>query len=393
MTMNPSNRIRHVEEYYFSSKLAQIAAMNKSGSPVLNLGIGSPDMSPPKEVIDTLISESLRQDVHGYQSYRGLPALRNAFAKYYKDQLSVSLDPEGEILPLMGSKEGIMHIAMSFLNEGDKVLVPNPGYPSYAATTKLAGGEPVFYNLDEHQNWQPDFEHLASLNPKEVKMMWINYPNMPTGAKPDLDVCKRLIEFCTKNQILLCHDNPYNHILNDRPTSIFAIDGSKHCCLELASLSKCYNMAGWRVGAIIGSDEHIKMVLRFKSNMDSGMFKPIQLAAAKALTFGSDWFESMNNVYRERQKAAQQIMDLLDCTYDIESSGLFVWAKAPNYIKDVEAWIEDILIKARVFITPGFIFGSNGQRYIRISLCNELDAYQLAFKKIDNYFIKSIAAV
>lgn len=392
MIIKPSKRIGEVKAYYFATKLAQIAEMNKSGIPVVNLGIGSPDLLPPAEIIEALQTSAEEADANKYQSYKGIPELREAFAYHYKDQMSISIDPSSEILPLIGSKEGIMHISMSFLNEGDKVLVPNPGYPSYRVTAELAGAKPLFYDLTEESNWLPDFDKIEENDLSAVKIMWINYPNMPTGAGASRAFYKDLVSFAKRNEILICHDNPYNFILNDTPLSIFNIDGAKECALELYSLSKCFNMAGWRVGALIGAEEYIDVVMRFKSNMDSGMYKPVQKAAAKALHLGEDWFESLNVHYRSRREKARKIFDLLDCSYSDDSVGMFVWAKVPDYIADVESWIEEILIKARVFITPGFIFGTNGERYVRIALCSDESILQNAFDKIDQHFVKSIAS-
>lgn len=392
MIIKPSKRIGEVKAYYFATKLAQIAEMNKSGVPVINLGIGSPDLLPPAEVIETLQASAEEVDANKYQSYKGIPELREAFAHHYKQQMSISIDPSSEILPLIGSKEGIMHISMSFLGEGDKVLVPNPGYPSYRVTAELAGAEPLFYDLTEKSNWLPDFAKIEENDLSAVKIMWINYPNMPTGASASRAFYKDLVSFAKRNEILICHDNPYNFILNDTPLSIFNIDGAKDCALELYSLSKCFNMAGWRVGALVGAKEYIDVVMRFKSNMDSGMYKPVQKAAAKALHLGEEWFESLNVHYRSRREKAREIFDLLDCSYSDDSVGMFVWAKVPDYIADVEGWIEEILVKARVFITPGFIFGTNGERYVRIALCSDESILQNAFDKIDQHFVKSIAS-
>ena len=391
MIIKPSHRIGEVKEYYFSTKLAQIAEMSKQGEPVINLGIGSPDLLPPAEVLDELKNAVNETDANKYQPYKGIPELRAAFAHHYLSMMDVAIDPNKEILPLIGSKEGIMHIAMSFLGEGDQVLVPNPGYPSYKVTTELAGAEAILYDLIAENDWLPNFEVLESLDLSRVKIIWINYPNMPTGAKATRSFYEKLVAFALRNKILICHDNPYNFILNDHPLSIFNIEGAKECALELYSLSKCFNMAGWRVGALIGDQKYVDVVMRFKSNMDSGMYKPVQKAAAKALHMGSDWFESLNVHYRRRREKAWAIYDLLDCTYRKESVGMFVWARVPEYIADVEAWIEEILIAARVFITPGFIFGTNGDRYVRIALCSDEETLDNALRKIDQKFIKSIA--
>ncbi len=391
MIINPSNRIGDVKSYYFATKLAEIAEMNTRGEDVLNLGIGSPDLLPPSDIIETLREASLAPEANKYQPYKGISALREGFSHHYQSMLGVSINPDTEILPLMGSKEAIMHISMSFLNDGDLVLVPNPGYPSYRVTAELAGATPVLYDLTEDMNWLPDLKKLERLDLTRVKLMWINYPNMPTGAIIDDLSLKALIDFADRHHILLCHDNPYNFILNEQPRSIFNIDGAWACCLELYSLSKCFNMSGWRVGGLIGNKDYIDVVLRFKSNMDSGMYKPIQIAAAKALHLNKDWFEYLNQIYRNRREAAYEIFDLLDCTYERDSAGLFIWAKAPSYIQDVTSWVDDILSQAKVFITPGVIFGSNGENYVRIALCSSTEQLHQARYRIESRFVKSLA--
>ena len=349
MIIKPSERIGDVKEYYFATKLAEIGGMNARGANVLNLGIGSPDLLPPKEVIDELKNATDLPRANMYQSYRGLLELRQAFANHYMQMMDVSIEGSSEVLPLIGSKEGIMHIAMSFLNPGDEVLVPNPGYPAYRVTAELAGAKSIFYELSEEGNWLPDIVQLSKLDLSNVKLMWINYPNMPTGANISLGDLKQLVDFTRENGILLCHDNPYNFILNPKPKSIFNIEGAKENCIELYSLSKCYNMAGWRVGALIAGSEIISTVMRFKSNMDSGMYLPVQKAAVAALKMGNEWFDELNSIYRKRQQQAFRIFDLLDCTYDVTCGGMFVWAKVPGYIADVEQWIDDILQEAKVF--------------------------------------------
>lgn len=391
MIIKPSHRIGEVKAYYFATKLAQIAEMNQTGEPVINLGIGSPDLLPPPEVIAELKNAANEVDANKYQSYKGIPELRDAFANHYADRLRVTIDSKSEVLPLIGSKEGIMHIAMSFLSPGDEVLVPNPGYPSYRVTTELAGATSRYYDLTDQTSWLPDLETLDQQDLSKVKLMWINYPHMPTGATIELSFYEKLVAFALKHQILICHDNPYNYILNDEPLSIFNVLGAKECAIELFSLSKCYNMAGWRVGALIGAKEYVDVVMRFKSNMDSGMYKAVQKAAIAALGMGDDWFNNINAEYRKRRAIVWQIFDLLECSYKKDSAGLFVWAKVPDYISDVETWVEDILQQARVFITPGFIFGTNGERYVRIALCSDVQTLQKAFDKIEQVFIKSIA--
>jgi len=370
MIVSGSNRVAKVETYYFASKLAEIARLNTEGRKIINLGIGSPDLSPPQIVLDTLVEGIHSSDAHKYQSYRGIPELRSAFSKFYFQNFEVLLNSETEVLPLIGSKEGIMHISMAFLNEGDKVLIPDPGYPTYASATKLAGGLPVAYNLKEINDWLPNFDELESEDLSDVKIMWINYPHMPTGKTADITFYKRLVEFALRNNILICHDNPYSFILNDSPLSIFQVENAKKCCLELMSLSKTYNMAGWRVGAVLGSQEYINLIMRFKSNMDSGMYKPVQLAACKALSMKQDWFGFINDIYRRRREKVWEIMDLLDVEYSKDAAGLFVWGK-PRSSKDVKQWVDEILYKAEVFITPGFVFGKNGSEYLRIALCTE----------------------
>lgn len=391
MIIKPSNRISDVKTYYFATKLAEIARMNETGEAVLNLGIGSPDLLPPKEVIETLKSASEGSTANKYQPYKGTKLLREAFSNHYEKMLRVAVNPETEILPLIGSKEGIMHIAMSFLNEGDEVLVPNPGYPSYSATAALAGATPIYYNLNAKNNWLPNLDELRKKNLTKVKIMWINYPNMPTGANMDISTLKELVGFTKEHNILLCHDNPYNFILNDSPRSIFTIPEARENCLELYSLSKCFNMSGWRVGALVGKKEYVDTVLRFKSNMDSGMYLPIQHAAAKALSLDNKWFDELNQHYAKRRKIVYEIFDLLNCEYDISGSGMFVWAKAPSYITDVKEWMDELLQQARVFLTPGFIFGSNGSDYVRISLCADEEKLKQAKGRIERRFIKAIA--
>lgn len=393
MIISPSDRIGKVKTYYFATKLAQIAQMNEEGAPIINLGIGSPDQLPPTAVIDKLGEASRGEDVNKYQSYTGLPQLKEAFADWYQRHFNVDVDPTKEVLPLIGSKEGIMHIAMSFLNPGDKVLVPDPGYPAYRMTTLLAGAEPLPFDLRADNDWQPDWEALEQEDLSKVKIMWVNYPNMPTGAKGSRALFEKLIAFGKKHSILICHDNPYGFILNDQPMSIMEVAGAEEVALELNSLSKCYNMSGWRVGVMVANQEVISSVLKFKSNMDSGMYKPLQIAATEALSQDQAWFDSLNEEYERRRKVVWEIMDILQCQYDKDSAGLFVWGLVPQDINDTEAWVEEILQKTRVFITPGFIFGTNGAKYIRISLCTSVEIFQEALRKIEKYIIleKSIA--
>jgi aspartate/methionine/tyrosine aminotransferase len=391
MIISPSHRIAQVEEYYFATKLAEIAEMNKAGAPVINLGIGSPDLPVHPNVTNILASESLKDGASMYQSYRGVPALREALANHYQSRFQADINPHSEILPLIGSKEGIMHIAMSFLNPGDKVLVPNPGYPAYRATAKIAGAEVIDYKLSEVTGWLPDLASLEKTDLSDVKIMWINYPHMPTGANATLAVFEELVAFARRYKILICHDNPYNYILNPTPLSIFQIAGAKDCALELFSFSKGYNMAGWRIGALVGAPDNLNAVMRFKSNMDSGMYKPAQLAAVEALKLDHKWFDALNTVYQDRRTIVWELFDLLGCNYDKYATGMFVWAKVPDHIADVESYVDEILQQARVFITPGFIFGSQGERYLRISLCTESNMIKQAIKLIERQFIKAIA--
>jgi len=380
--MKIADRLQHTEEYYFSKKLSQIAELNKNGIQVLNLGIGSPDLQPPAIVIDTLIEESKNPHNHAYQKYNGIPALRNAISTWYDREYSVSLNPETEILPLMGSKEGIMHICMTYLQPGDEALVPNPGYPSYLSAVRLSGATPISYELKEEENWLPDLAALSKSDLSRVKLMWINYPHMPSGAKANRELFQELIAFAKENQILLCHDNPYSFILNDEQISILSIPGSKDVAIELNSFSKTFNMAGWRIGMLLGAAERISEVLRFKSNMDSGMFYPLQMAASKALSLNKDWYTELNQVYRKRREKVYELLDLLNCTYDKNQVGMFMWAKIADKHQDSYALADEILDKSRVFITPGGIFGSQGIKHIRISLCAPESVFTEAIKRI-----------
>lgn len=377
-----AKRLEGISEYYFSQKLREIESLNKEGKNIINLGIGSPDLPPHPDVIRTLQEEAEKPGVHGYQGYKGIPALRQAFADWYQQWYQVSLDPDTEILPLLGSKEGIVHICMTYLNEGDEALIPDPGYPTYSSAVKLAGGKPVAYLLQEAQNWYPDLEALASTNLSKVKLMFVNYPHMPTGQQTDPDLFENLVNFAKAHDILLVHDNPYSFILNNQPLSLLKVSGAKEVVLELNSLSKSHNMAGWRIGMLGGSKERIEEVLRFKSNMDSGMFMPLQLAAAKALSLGSDWYSHINSIYAERRDKVYRILDMLGCTYSLSQVGLFVWAKIPERYPDAYALSDEILYGSNVFLTPGGIFGSQGNRYIRISLCGDLSRFEQAITRI-----------
>lgn len=381
-----ATRLNVAETYYFARKLAEIRQMNAVNEvQVINLGIGSPDLPPHDNVINALQGAASKPDAHAYQSYKGIPELSKAFADWYKRYFAVSLDPEQEILPLIGSKEGVMHITMSFLNAGDHVLVPNPGYPAYAMTAKLAGATPLFFDLKEELDWLPDLDELSSMDLSKVKMMWVNYPNMPTGGKATLDFFNKLLAFGVKNNILICHDNPYTFILNENPLSIMQAAGSDTHALELTSLSKNYNMAGWRVGAVAGNKFFIDTILKYKSNMDSGMFKPLQVAAVEALGLGNDWFTYLNGVYAKRKVIAIEIMEALGCIPLLNGAGMFVWAKVPNDILSSEQYADDILEKSKVFITPGSIFGSKGDRYLRISLCSNESQFNTALERVQAY--------
>ena len=366
--MKAAKRLDTVQEYYFSTKLREVARLAAAGKPIINMGIGSPDLQPPVKVLEAIQGSLMDVNAHKYQSYQGLPELRNAISNFYKDKFKVIANPDDEVLPLMGSKEGIMHISMAFLNDGDKVLIPNPGYPTYTSVTKLVGAVPLFYDLNASNNWQPNFEELEKQNLTDVKIMWVNYPHMPTGTKALKETFKKLIAFGNKHQILIINDNPYSFILNDTPMSILEVEGAKEIALELNSLSKTFNMAGWRVGMLLGNATHIKEVLKVKSNMDSGMFYGIQKGAIQALQLSDDWFLDQNKIYQERRDLIWQLADQLNCTYDRNSTGLFVWAKIPKGKKATEV-TDAILYDKDIFITPGTVFGSQGEGYIRFSLC------------------------
>ena len=376
-----ADRLNTVEEYYFSKKLREVSLLIASGKPIINLGIGSPDMPPPQKVVEALVEGLQNPGAHKYQSYQGIPALREAMAAFYKEHFKVSLSPTSEILPLMGSKEGIMHISMAYLNESDAVLIPNPGYPTYQSVTKLVGATPVFYELDAENGWLPDLKAIEKQDLSKVKLMWINYPHMPTGANPTQRLFKDLVAFAKRHNILIVNDNPYSFILNDAPQSILSVPGAKDVCLELNSLSKTFNMAGWRVGMVIGDSELINNVLRVKSNMDSGMFYGIQKGAIEALKCSSMWFVTLNSVYKERRDLVWKLADKLQCTYDTNATGLFVWAKLPPHLKS-EEFIDSVLKNNHIFITPGTIFGSKGEGYIRFSLCATEEELEEAIARI-----------
>lgn len=384
MDIKTADRLASVNEYYFSQKLREIEGLNQQGKNIINLGIGSPDLPPHPSVIETLQQEAAKENNHAYQSYKGSPVLRNAVAAWYKQWYNVDVNAATEVLPLIGSKEGIMHICMTYLNAGDEALIPNPGYPTYKTAVTLAGGNCINYNLTEEYNWLPNFEELEQRDLSKVKLWFVNYPHMPTGKLPTNDVFEKIIAFAKAHNILVVHDNPYSFILNDSPMSILSVDGAIDVAVELNSLSKSQNMAGWRVGILCGSKDRIDEVLRFKSNMDSGMFLPVQLAAAKALGLGKEWYDSINNIYKQRKEKALEILDLLKCTYDVAQSGMFVWAKVPSSFKDSFALSDEVLYNANVFITPGGIFGSNGNNYIRISLCAPIQKFDEAIARIKN---------
>ena len=363
-----AKRLDTVQEYYFSKKLREVRGLVAAGKPIINMGIGSPDLQPPTKVLEAIQGSLNDVSAHKYQSYQGLPELRNAISNFYKHKFSVDTNPENEVLPLMGSKEGIMHISMAFLNEGDKVLIPNPGYPTYTSVTKLVGAEPLFYNLSDATNWQPNFEELEKEDLSEVKIMWVNYPHMPTGTDATLETFKKLVAFGKKHHILIINDNPYSFILNDNPISILQVEGAKEIALELNSLSKTFNMSGWRVGMVLGNAAFINEILKVKSNMDSGMFYGIQKGAIEALHLSDSWFSEQNKIYEERRNLIWELADKLNATYSKNATGLFVWAKITEGKKSEEV-TDSILYDKDIFITPGTIFGSQGEGYIRFSLC------------------------
>ena len=378
--MQTANRLKEVQEYYFSAKLREIRALEKEGKEVLNLGIGSPDLLPPNQVIEQLKMGSDLQGANQYQSYQGLPAFREAIAEFSKRQLNIVLNPEDEILPLMGSKEGIAHISLAYLNKGDQVLIPELGYPTYTSVTKMVEAEPIYYPLVEQDDWCPDWKFFDQLDYSKIKLLYLNYPHMPTGAKGSQEILEKFVEIAIKNKLLLIHDNPYSFILNDQPLSIFSVEGSKTCALELNSLSKSFNMSGWRVGWLSGASENIKNVLRIKSNLDSGMYQPIQRAAITALQQDEKWFEQLNRTYMARRECVFRLLDKLNCTYQKAQSGLFVWAQVP--VMDVDVLIDDLLANKHIFITPGHIFGAKGRRYLRVSLCAPIEVFEQAILRL-----------
>ena len=379
--MKVANRLNTVQEYYFSKKLREVRALASEGKPIINMGIGSPDLQPPNEVIEAIKKAVDVEGAHKYQSYQGLPEFREAVADFYKANYEVEVSPNDEILPLMGSKEGILHISMAFLNKGDQVLIPNPGYPTYTSVTNLVEATPVFYELTSENNWEPDFEQLEKEDVSNIKMMWVNYPHMPTGAKATEALFEKLIAFGKKHQILIINDNPYSFVLNNNPQSILKLRGAKETALELNSLSKSFNMAGWRVGMLLGASSFLKEVLKVKTQMDSGMFYGIQQGAIAALKVSSTWFTAINTVYEKRRKLVWKIADTLGCSYSKDTTGMFVWAKTPKGV-EAESMVDDLLYNKSIFIAPGSIFGSNGEGYIRFSLCVPEDKIKEALERL-----------
>ena len=380
----PADRLNLVSEYYFSRKLKEVARRNAEGENIISLAIGSPDMPPSPETIQTLCREAQRADAHGYQPTVGIAELREAMAAWYKRWYGVTLNPKTEIQPLIGSKEGILHVTLALANVGDKVLVPNPGYPTYTSLTRLLGCQVVNYDLREADDYQPDFDQLEQMDLSGVKLMWTNYPNMPTGAKAQMRTYERLVRFAQDHNIVVVNDNPYSFILNDCPLSLLQVDGAKDCCIEFNSMSKSHNMPGWRVGMLATNSQFVQWILKVKSNIDSGTFRPLQLAAAQAYANSAEWHRQANiTLYQERRNIAEQIMRTLGCTFNPNQAGMFLWGRIPDHYKDCEELTERVLNEAHVFITPGFIFGSNGQRYIRISLCAKKEKMQEALQRIE----------
>lgn len=381
--IKPADRLANVSEYYFSRKLKEVAKMNAEGKDIISLAIGSPDMPPSEETIKVLCEEAQKPNAHGYMPTVGIPELRQAMADWYKHWYNVDLDPNTEIQPLIGSKEGILHVTLAFVNPGDQVLIPNPGYPTYAAVNKILGSDIVYYDLLENNHWQPDFDALEKMDLSKVKLMWTNYPNMPTGGNASMELYARIVDFARRHHIVVVNDNPYSFILNKKPISILNVPGAKDCCIEFNSMSKSHNMPGWRFGMLSSNAQFIQWILKIKSNIDNGMFRPMQLAAAQAYHNSEEWHATYNfDVYQRRRNLAEQIMTTLGCTFDPEQVGMFLWGRIPDHYADVEQLTEKILHEARVFITPGFIFGSNGNRYIRISLCAKEEKIKEALQRI-----------
>ena len=382
--IEPADRVKQVQEYYFSKKLREVAKLNAEGADIISLGIGGPDRMPPVDVVDTLCAEAAAEGNHSYQPYVGIPALRRAFAGWYSRWYGVDLDPDTEIQPLIGSKEGILHVSLAFLNPGDGVLVPDPGYPTYTSVSRLAGAEIFTYDLTEENGWLPDFDALERLPLDRIKLMWINYPHMPTGTQASLDLFRKIVDFGRRHNIVIAHDNPYSFILNDKPLSLLQVEGARDIAIEMNSMSKSHNMAGWRVGMVASNPQFIQWILKVKSNIDSGQFKPLMLAAVKGLEAGKEWYDSINAEYGRRRKVAERIMTALGCTFDPAQRGLFLWGRIPDAEPSVETLADRVLYDARVFITPGFIFGRNGERYVRISLCATEEKMEQALFRIIN---------
>ncbi len=380
--IEPAKRLDTVKEYYFSLKLREVRSLMEKGKPIINMGIGSPDLNPPEAIYSAMTVALNSPGAHMYQSYKGRPELRAAMADFYQKSYQVKVNPESEILPMIGSKEAIMHISMAFLNPGDEVLIPNPGYPTYTSVTNLVQARARYYNLTEENNWLPDLQQIQSEGLEKVKMMWINYPHMPTGAIASKKVLKTIIDFARQHNILIVNDNPYSFILNDNPTSILEIEDAMDYAIELNSLSKSFNMAGWRVGMALGNTDHINTILKVKSNMDSGMFYGIQQGAIAALNMGQDWFTELNKIYKERRSLIFKIADKLNCKYDKEATGMFVWAKLPAHIANAEELVDKLLYEHDIFITPGSIFGTNGKAYVRFSLCVNQELIQEALDRL-----------
>ena len=380
----PADRLASVSEYYFSKKLKEVAQMNAEGKDVISLGIGSPDMPPSEKTIETLCNNAHDPNGHGYQPYVGIPELRKGFAAWYQRWYGVDLNPNTEIQPLIGSKEGILHVTLAFVNPGEQVLVPNPGYPTYTSLSKILGAEVINYDLKEEDGWMPDFETLENMDLGRVKLMWTNYPNMPTGANASVELYEKLVAFGRKHGIIICNDNPYSFILNEHPLSILSIPGAKEICIEMNSMSKAHNMPGWRMAMLASNAQFVQWILKVKSNIDSGQFKPMQYAAVEALSAKKEWYDNMNRVYRSRRNLAGQIMRTLGCEYDENQVGMFLWGRIPDSAESGEAIANKVLYEANVFLTPGFIFGSRGERYIRISLCCKNETLEEALRRIEN---------
>ena len=383
--IEPARRVATIKEYYFSKKLREVAQLNAQGRDIISLGIGGPDRPPHPDVVETLCTEASKPDAHGYQPYVGLPALRRAYAQWYERFYGVTLDPDREIQPLIGSKEGILHTTLTFVNPGDGVLVPNPGYPTYTSVSRLAEAEIFTYDLREQTGWQPDFDALEQLPLERIKLMWVNYPHMATGRCASLELFERLVDFGKRHGIVIVNDNPYSFILNEKPLSIFNVEGAKDIAIEMNSLSKSHNMPGWRMGMVAAKPQFIEWILKVKSNIDSGQFKPMMMAAARALQCDAEWYSTINAVYAERRRIAEQIMNCLGCHFDPAQRGLFLWGRIPDNYSGSEELADRLLYDARVFVTPGFIFGSNGNRYIRISLCATKEKMQEALSRIKQY--------